>query len=430
MKIHLVGIEGAGTVRDRPAAPRPRPRGQWQRRGRLSDPQRPARPRRDRPRRTRSHAISTTSTDGDTLVVSAAVERTTPSTWRPWRAGCACCPRGGDGGPDEGRRVVAVAGTHGKTTTTSLLTVALQEAGADPTYTIGGDLAATGVNAGEGSSDLFVAEADESDGAFLALRAPCRGRDQRRGRPSRPLGDRGGLYGRLRSSRTSRPTGSWCAGRRPRGGGARRRQDEAGRRVVPVSTRRARGRWTGSTCGRLVITIWPTPWRRTPGARTRACDRTSCAGARRLHRDRASDGPRARGRGPGLRHVRPPHVEIAGDLQAARSVVGDGRLVVAFQPHLVSRTRIFGAQMGRRWARPTRSWSSTSISPARTPTRPSPAPGRRCRAPADRERVFEADFDAVPAERCGAPDRGTSSSPSAPAASPRSARGARAARVR
>ena len=66
-----------------------------------------------------------------------------------------------------GRRVLAVAGTHGKTTTTSLLTVALQAAGADPTYAIGGDLSATGVNAAEGSGDLFVAEADESDGAFL-----------------------------------------------------------------------------------------------------------------------------------------------------------------------------------------------------------------------------------------------------------------------
>jgi UDP-N-acetylmuramate--alanine ligase len=39
--------------------------------------------------------------------------------------------------------------------------------------------------------------------------------------------------------------------------------------------------------------------------------------------------------------------EIAGDLQAARSVAGDGRLVVAFQPHLVSRTKAFGAEMGR-----------------------------------------------------------------------------------
>jgi UDP-N-acetylmuramate--alanine ligase len=41
------------------------------------------------------------------------------------------------------------------------------------------------------------------------------------------------------------------------------------------------------------------------------------------------------------------HVEIAGDLQAARSIVGEGRLVVAFQPHLVSRTRTLGVQMGQ-----------------------------------------------------------------------------------
>ena len=66
-----------------------------------------------------------------------------------------------------GRRVVAVAGTHGKTTTTALLTVALEAAGADPTYAVGGDLTATGVNAAEGTGELFVAEADESDGAFL-----------------------------------------------------------------------------------------------------------------------------------------------------------------------------------------------------------------------------------------------------------------------
>ena len=69
-----------------------------------------------------------------------------------------------------GRRVVAVAGTHGKTTTTSLLTVALQAAGADPTYAVGGDLAQTGANARDGTGDLFVAEADESDGAFLVYR--------------------------------------------------------------------------------------------------------------------------------------------------------------------------------------------------------------------------------------------------------------------
>ena len=69
-----------------------------------------------------------------------------------------------------GRRVLAVAGTHGKTTTTSLLTLALSACGADPTYAIGGVLAATGRNADAGDGDLFVAEADESDGAFLVYR--------------------------------------------------------------------------------------------------------------------------------------------------------------------------------------------------------------------------------------------------------------------
>ena len=67
----------------------------------------------------------------------------------------------------QGRRVVAVAGTHGKTTTTSLLTVALQHCAADPSFAIGGELNESGSNAHDGSGDIFVAEADESDGAFL-----------------------------------------------------------------------------------------------------------------------------------------------------------------------------------------------------------------------------------------------------------------------
>ena len=65
------------------------------------------------------------------------------------------------------RRSVAVAGTHGKTTTTSLLTVALQHCGADPSFAIGGNLSDSGVNAHDGTGELFVAEADESDGSFL-----------------------------------------------------------------------------------------------------------------------------------------------------------------------------------------------------------------------------------------------------------------------
>ncbi|MDQ1733221.1 MAG: UDP-N-acetylmuramate--alanine ligase [Pseudonocardiales bacterium] len=69
-----------------------------------------------------------------------------------------------------GRRAVAVAGTHGKTTTTSLLTVATQAGGLDPSFAIGGNLYESGLNAHAGSGDLFIVEADESDGSFLLLR--------------------------------------------------------------------------------------------------------------------------------------------------------------------------------------------------------------------------------------------------------------------
>ena len=66
-------------------------------------------------------------------------------------------------------RGVAVAGTHGKTTTTSMLAGILERAGLDPTYIVGGDLNESGSNARWGEGDLFVAEADESDGSFLLL---------------------------------------------------------------------------------------------------------------------------------------------------------------------------------------------------------------------------------------------------------------------
>ncbi len=68
------------------------------------------------------------------------------------------------------RHSIAVAGAHGKTTTTSLLTMMLTEAGLDPTYVIGGKLNASGKNASLGESRYLVAEADESDASFLSLR--------------------------------------------------------------------------------------------------------------------------------------------------------------------------------------------------------------------------------------------------------------------
>ncbi|MCX2933348.1 UDP-N-acetylmuramate--L-alanine ligase [Mycobacterium sp. CVI_P3] len=66
-----------------------------------------------------------------------------------------------------GHRTLMVTGTHGKTTTTSMLIVALQHAGVDPSFAVGGDLGEAGTNAHHGSGDCFVAEADESDGSLL-----------------------------------------------------------------------------------------------------------------------------------------------------------------------------------------------------------------------------------------------------------------------
>jgi UDP-N-acetylmuramate--alanine ligase len=69
----------------------------------------------------------------------------------------------------EGRRGIAVCGTHGKTTTTSMITRALVDAGREPTFLVGGELNDFGANAGHGSGEFLVCEADESDGSLLLL---------------------------------------------------------------------------------------------------------------------------------------------------------------------------------------------------------------------------------------------------------------------
>lgn len=68
-----------------------------------------------------------------------------------------------------GSRAIVVAGTHGKTSTTSMIVSALHHSGFDPTYLVGGGLNESGTNARAGKDDLSVAESDESDGSFLLL---------------------------------------------------------------------------------------------------------------------------------------------------------------------------------------------------------------------------------------------------------------------
>ncbi|WP_235861580.1 UDP-N-acetylmuramate--L-alanine ligase [Tersicoccus phoenicis] len=104
----------------------------------------------------------------DTVVVSTAIRPTNPELAAARAAGLTVLHRSEAlAAAMTGTDVVAVAGTHGKTTTTAMTTVLLRETGRDPSFAIGGDVSALGVNAAHGDGGVFVAEADESDGSFL-----------------------------------------------------------------------------------------------------------------------------------------------------------------------------------------------------------------------------------------------------------------------
>ena len=168
-RVHFVGIGGAGHVRHRPHHARPRRHGVAA-----------ATPRtRAGSQALRALGVDATSATTPRLVAGRRHARRLHrdprgqprARSRRGTAGSACCSRAEAlASVMAGRRGVAVAGTHGKTTTTSMLTVALQHCGADPSFAIGGELNESGSNAHHGTGDVFVAEADESDGSFLSSR--------------------------------------------------------------------------------------------------------------------------------------------------------------------------------------------------------------------------------------------------------------------
>ena len=311
--------------------------------------------------------------DVDTLVVSTAVRDDNPEYVAAVEQGLRILPRSAAlASVMAGKRTVAVAGTHGKTTTTSLLTVALQAAGADPTYAIGGDLSSTGVNAADGAGDLFVAEADESDGAFLVYSPEVAvvtnidadhldqwGTEEAYQAAFRDFLDRIEPGGLLITWADEDATAMLAGEARVRG-----------LRVVTyglsadadLSAHALRHEGTNTTFEvRRGVEALGEVTLRIPGQHYVLNSLAALAVGLELGysfeglRDGLSSftGTRRRmelkGEVRGIRvydsYAHHPS-EIRGDLQAARSVAGEGRVVVAFQPHLVSRTRIFGTQMG------------------------------------------------------------------------------------
>jgi UDP-N-acetylmuramate--alanine ligase len=312
--------------------------------------------------------------DVDTVVVSTAVREDNPEVVEAVRRGLRLLPRSAAlESVMQGRQVVAIAGTHGKTTTTSLLTVALQHCAADPSFAIGGELNESGSNAHDGSGAIFVAEADESDGAFLVYS---------------PHGavvtnveadhlDNWGTEAAYRQAFTQ------FLGRIARDGflvacvddpGAAALADIAtadGLEVIGVGESatadlRAEGlafagavsRFTvvekGRRLGEVSLQIPGRHYVLDALAALAAGLRLGFAFADLRRGLESFTGTRRRmelkGEAAGVRvydsYAHHPN-EIAGDLQAARSLAGDGRVVVAFQPHLVSRTKIFGPAMGK-----------------------------------------------------------------------------------
>jgi UDP-N-acetylmuramate--alanine ligase len=108
--------------------------------------------------------------DADAVVVSSAIRADNPELVAARQRGLPVLHRAAAlAGVMAGRQRIAVSGTHGKTTTTSMITTVLRHSGADPSYVIGGILAETGLGADDGGGAAFVVEADESDGSFLML---------------------------------------------------------------------------------------------------------------------------------------------------------------------------------------------------------------------------------------------------------------------
>ncbi|RFU22590.1 UDP-N-acetylmuramate--L-alanine ligase [Geodermatophilus marinus] len=309
--------------------------------------------------------------EADTVVVSTAIRDDNPELAAARERGLRVLPRAvALAAVMAGRRSVAVAGTHGKTSTTSMLTVAVQACGADPSFAIGGDLNESGSNAHAGEGDVFVAEADESDRSFLLLS---------------PFGavvtnveaDHLDNYGDLaaveqafdRFLGTVDPAGFvvLCAddpgaarligvptGARVRTYGT---TPDADLRVLDVEVGPEATAWTAVLDGRVLGRVQI----RVPGEHMARNSAAALLAGLEL-------GLPAEGLVAGLGRFGGVHrrfelkgtvggvrvyddyahhpTEVEAQLRAARAVAGTGRVVVAFQPHLYSRTRQFAAGFG------------------------------------------------------------------------------------
>ncbi|MYS24623.1 UDP-N-acetylmuramate--L-alanine ligase [Streptomyces sp. DvalAA-14] len=269
-------------------------------------------------------------------------------------------------------RAIAVAGTHGKTTTTSMLAVALTALGSEPSYVIGGELDVPGSNARHGGGEIFVAEADESDRSFHAYSpevAVVLNVELDHHANYASLEE---IYqsfetfvGRIRPGGTlvvsADQPGAVELTSRVRGTGTLRivtvgEAEDADVRIVRVNPRGLTSEVTVVLDGRMTTFTVSVPGRHyahnavaalaagvavgAPAGNLASALSQYTGVARRLQ---------LKGEAAGVQvidsYAHHP-TEMAADLAAIRGSAGDARVLVVFQPHLFSRTRELGAQMG------------------------------------------------------------------------------------
>lgn len=311
--------------------------------------------------------------EADTVVVSTAIRESNPELVAARERGLRVLHRSAAlASLMAGRRAVAVAGTHGKTTTTSMLTVALQHAGADPSYCIGGQLVTTGLGADEGTGDVFVAEADESDGSFLMYTPHI-------AVVTNVEADHLDNYGGFEKVKENfarfvdrvEPGGTLVAGAddpvamelaalaRERGLTVRTYGEAAGAdlRVTGFTPRGLGSRFEIEGAGEVLLGV--------PGRHNALNATAVIAVARALGLDDAPVRAGLAAFGGAMRRLERKGAaggvevfdsyahhptELTADLEATRDYLGEkgegGRIVAVFQPHLYSRTRFFAAEFG------------------------------------------------------------------------------------
>ncbi|MCL2583540.1 MAG: UDP-N-acetylmuramate--L-alanine ligase [Streptosporangiales bacterium] len=316
--------------------------------------------------------------DADTLVVSSAIRSDNPELAEARRRGLRVLHRSSAlAAVMHGRRVIAVTGTHGKTSTTSMIATILLETGAEPGYAIGGTLAAAGTNAADGAGTDFVAEADESDGSFLNYASDAAvitnieaDHLDNYGTPENYQASFGKFIARVNPGgllvTCADDPGTVTLAEAARGLGLRVRtygeSDGADYRVGSVSVSGMETSFTvtgsedpfGDKSVDLVVGV--------PGRHNALNAAAAFAVVTELGADPDRTAPALRAYRGAARRMEPKGeaagvrvldtyahhpTELAADLRAARDLAGDaGRVIAVFQPHLYSRTRIFAAEFG------------------------------------------------------------------------------------